>query len=146
VRLQDKTFDEVSLISVTYNRVFIIHEGQGKIIIDHKGFDIKGSKIFIVSKRQIFSFSSQTKLSGFQISFGNCFWDKTPASASNCKLLLFNDAALHQNIPLKLTEPMQPEISSKVTEFQKINYSWFGTRSLFTPPSESRNIKKMKWP
>ncbi|SDQ17835.1 AraC-type DNA-binding protein [Chryseobacterium soldanellicola] len=124
VRLQDKNFDEVSLISVTYNRVFIIHEGQGKIIIDHKEFDIKGSEIFIVSKGQLFFFSPQTRLSGFQISFGDCFWDKTPASASNCKLLLFNDAALHQNIPLTGKDflELNPICKMLLNEFESEDY------------------------
>lgn len=99
-KLNNTLFNEVSLISVIYNRVFIIHKGGGKIIIDDKEFDINDKEILLISKGQVFSFSPMTRISGFEISFGDCFWEKAPASASNCKLLLFNDAALHQKISL----------------------------------------------
>lgn len=99
-KLNNILFNEESLISVIYNRVFIIHKGEGKIIIDDKEFDINDKEILLISKGQVFSFSPMTRISGFEISFGDCFWEKAPASASNCKLLLFNDAALHQKISL----------------------------------------------
>lgn len=99
-KLNNTLFNEEFLISVIYNRVFIIHKGEGKIIIDDKEFDINDKEILLISKGQIFSFSAMTRISGFEISFGDCFWEKAPASASNCKLLLFNDAALHQKISL----------------------------------------------
>lgn len=99
-KLNQLVFEEADVISVTYNRVLIIHQGEGKLIIDNDEFEIKGSEVFVISKGQIFSFSCQTRLSGFEISFGDCFWEKAPSSASNCKLLLFNDAALHQRLSL----------------------------------------------
>ncbi|MBT2620981.1 AraC family transcriptional regulator [Chryseobacterium sp. ISL-6] len=100
-KLTQSVFGEADVISVTYNRVLIIHEGKGTLIIDDNEFDIEGSEVFVISKGQVFSFSYQTKWSGFEISFGDCFWEKAPSSASNCKLLLFNDAALHQRLSLK---------------------------------------------
>lgn len=100
-KLDQLVFEEADVISVTYNRVLIIHQGEGKLIIDNDEFNIKGSEVFVISKGQVFSFSCQTQLSGFEISFGDCFWEKAPSSASNCKLLLFNDAALHQRLPLQ---------------------------------------------
>lgn len=97
-----KNIDEhnTSLISVTYNRIFIIEEGQGRIIIDDQEISVMDHEVVLVSKGQIFTFSSGTKLIGFEISFGDCFWEKAPASASNCKQLLFNDTALHQKMSL----------------------------------------------
>jgi len=100
-RLNNTVFNEQSLISVIYNRIFIINEGAGKVMIDETVFDLTGQEILIISKGQVFSFSSQTKISGFEIYFGNCFWERTPASASNCKDLLFNDAALHQKMSIQ---------------------------------------------
>ncbi|SHM25172.1 helix-turn-helix domain-containing protein [Chryseobacterium polytrichastri] len=100
-RLDHSIYNEGSLISVTYNRIFIIQEGKGSVIIDDKEFEINSKEVLLISKGQIFSFSPLTTLSGFEISFGDCFWEKAPASASNCKLLLFNDAALHQKISLQ---------------------------------------------
>lgn len=99
-RLDHSILNEGFSISVTYNRVFIIHEGKGIVIIDDKEFELQDKEILLISKGQIFSFSPHTTLSGFEISFGDCFWEKAPASASNCKLLLFNDAALHQRLSL----------------------------------------------
>ncbi|MFP3593095.1 helix-turn-helix domain-containing protein [Chryseobacterium sp. SIMBA_038] len=99
-KLNNTLFNTEYSISVIYNRVFIINEGKGTAIIDDKEFDINDKEILLISKGQIFSFSPKTKLSGFEIGFGDCFWEKAPASASNCKLLLFNDAALHQKISL----------------------------------------------
>lgn len=93
-------FDKTGFISVVYNRVFIINEGQGKLNIDDNMFNISGKEVLLISKGQMFSFSPLTRLSGFEISFGDCFWEKAPASASNCKYLLFNDAALHQKMAL----------------------------------------------
>ncbi|MBK1895384.1 AraC family transcriptional regulator [Chryseobacterium paridis] len=103
-KLIPAVFMETEVISVTYNRIFFVGEGEGKLIIDNEEFDIKGSEVFVISKGQIFSFSYQTKLSGFEISFGDCFWEKAPSSASNCKLLLFNDAALQQRLPLQVDD------------------------------------------
>ena len=100
-KITQSVFEKAGMVSVIYNRVLIIHEGYGKIIIDDKQYDITGSEVFVISKGQLFSFSSLTQLSGFEISFGDCFWEKAPSSASNCKLLLFNDAALHQRLPLQ---------------------------------------------
>lgn len=101
VKLDHSVLEKTDVVSVTYNRVLIVHEGNGSIIIDGKQFHIQGAEVFVISKGQIFSFSHPTQLSGFEISFGDCFWEKTPSSASNCKLLLFNYAALHQNFPLQ---------------------------------------------
>ncbi|ASK31933.1 hypothetical protein CEY12_18265 [Chryseobacterium sp. T16E-39] len=100
-KITRSVFKNAGMVSVIYNRVLIIHEGNGKIIIDDEQYDITGSEVFVISKGQLFSFSSLTQLSGFEISFGDCFWEKAPSSASNCKLLLFNDAALHQRLPLR---------------------------------------------
>lgn len=92
-------YDEV-LVSVTYNRLFVIEQGEGKIIVDSKELSLNDKEAVIVSKGQVFSFASDTTFTGFEIKFGDCFWEKAPKSASNCKCLLFNDATLHQKIPL----------------------------------------------
>ncbi|WP_370901039.1 helix-turn-helix domain-containing protein [Chryseobacterium gossypii] len=123
-RLCSTTFHTMPLVNVTYNRIFIIHQGQGKILIDHKVFDIRGSEIFLISKGQVFSVSSETGISGFEISFGDCFWEKTPASASNCKLMLFNDTALHQKIPLRERDLQELNAIMVIlqNEFEKEDY------------------------
>ena len=100
-KLENTVFGDDNLISVVYNRIFIIHEGKGNVMIDENRFEINNQEILLISKAQIFSFSDKTEISGFEIVFGNCFWEKTPASASNCKQLLFNDAALHQKMALQ---------------------------------------------
>jgi len=53
-----------------------------------------------MSKGQIYSFENQSNISGFSLSFGGCFWEKTPQSASNCKAVLFDNASANQLLNL----------------------------------------------
>lgn len=96
--LRNVEYSNSSLISVTYNRIFLIEDGEGSIIVDDCIFDLGTKEIFLVSKGQMLSFSQGTSFSGYEILFGDCFWEKAPASASNCKQLLFNNAVLHQKM------------------------------------------------
>lgn len=99
-RLKNVESNHTSLIHVTYNRIFIIEKGLGHITVDNQVVSVTDHEVVLVSKGQMFIFSPGTKLIGFEISFGDCFWEKTPASASNCKQILFNDAVLHQKMAL----------------------------------------------
>jgi AraC-like DNA-binding protein len=123
-KLNNTVFDGGNLVSVVNNRIFIIHEGTGNVMIDENYFEINDQEIILISKAQVFSFSNGTKLSGFEIIFGNCFWEKTPASASNCKQLLFNDAALHQKMLLQEKDfsELNPVCEMMFDEFSAEDY------------------------
>lgn len=100
LKLSKVRFDASSLVSVVYNRIFVLTKADGSINIDHKSYVLKGQEIYLVAKGQVFSFTDETRLNGFEILFGDCFWERTPASASNCKAVLFNNTALNQRLPL----------------------------------------------
>ena len=83
---------------VTYNRVFLISQGSGYLRIDGCDFLIAHQQILLIAKGQIFSFDEESKIEGYELLFGDCFWERTPASAANCKAVLFNNASANQQI------------------------------------------------
>lgn len=83
-----------------YNRIFFITAGSGVLLIDDKEFKVKGNELFLLGKGQVFSFIAVENLKGYEIRFGDFFWEKSPASAHNCKSILFNNTASNQHIPL----------------------------------------------
>jgi AraC-like DNA-binding protein len=84
----------------TYNRMFLIAEGMGDLKIDDQIFPISGNELILIAKGQVYAFTPNTYLSGYELCFGDCFWERAPASASNCKAVLFNNASANQHIPL----------------------------------------------
>jgi len=113
-----------SSISVVYNRIFIVYKGAGALRVDDRDQTISGNEIFLVSKGQIFSVSAGTTLEGIEISFGDCFWERTPASASNCKAVLFNNAALNQRLPLTPADAatLNPVLDMLMGEYEGADY------------------------
>jgi len=99
-RLAHTGYGESAFVRVTYNRIFILPTAKGVIQIDQKDHVVGGQEIILVAKGQVFAFSSDTVLDGFEIMFGDCFWERTPSSASNCKAAVFNNTALQQQLPL----------------------------------------------
>ncbi|WP_161596681.1 AraC family transcriptional regulator [Chitinophaga vietnamensis] len=99
-RLSNTSMGTTALVSVAYHRIFILSEAKGTIQIDQEDHPVNGREVFLVAKGQVFAFTADTRLNGFEIIFGDCFWEKTPTSASNCKAALFNHTALHQRLPL----------------------------------------------
>jgi AraC family transcriptional activator of pobA len=84
----------------TYNRMFLIIAGVGNLKIDDRIFPVSGGELILIAKGQVYAFTPNTSLSGYELCFGDCFWEKAPASASNCKAVLFNNASANQHIPL----------------------------------------------
>lgn len=98
--LVDKHYDTPSTYRLTYNRIFLIHSGSGEIIIDDNIFEISSFELFLIAKGQVISFQVGAEFTGYELSFGDCFWEKAPSSANNCKAVLFNDASANQLLPL----------------------------------------------
>jgi AraC family transcriptional activator of pobA len=123
-RLADKDFQQSQPISVVYNRIFIINEGKGVLQVDSRELPIGGHEVFLVSKGQTFSFINVRNTSGIEILFGNCFWERTPASASNCKAILFNNAAVNQRLPLNENSfaAISPIIDMLLSEYKAADY------------------------
>lgn len=109
---------------VIYNRVLLIDSGMGEVIIDEETFEIKERMLFLIAKGQLVSFKAGAKFSGYELSFGDCFWERAPSSANNCKAVLFNNAAANQTISLSndnYTE-LAAIFKSLLHEFKKEQY------------------------
>jgi AraC-like DNA-binding protein len=85
---------------LTYNCVLLIKSGGGSIRIDENIFQINRNVLFLIAKGQIVSFHSGAKFIGYDLNFGDCFWEKAPLSANNCKAVLFNNASANQCLSL----------------------------------------------
>jgi len=123
-RLNHTHVNATPSISVIYNRIYIVYSGTGTLRVDDQDHTITGSEIFLVSKGQVFSISAGTKLEGLEIQFGDCFWERTPASASNCKAVLFNNAALNQRLPLSAPDAtaLNPVLDMLTDEYESPDY------------------------
>lgn len=114
-----------NFIRLHYHRILVIENGKGILTVDDRSFEIKENTVFLLSKGQIYHFGKQSAVNGFWISFGDCFWEKAPTSASNCKAVLFNNASANQRL-----EPAQLEMTeflslcnSLLTEFEMGQYT-----------------------
>ncbi len=85
---------------LSYHRILLIEHGSGRLTIDDNTFEVTNNKMFLLAKGQIYFFDKSIISSGFILCFGDCFWEKAPASASNCKAVLFNNAAANQQLQL----------------------------------------------
>lgn len=83
-------------VRLNYHHILMVENGVGQLKVDGHSFTIAGHNVFLLSKGQIYQFEDRSSIEGYCISFGDCFWEKTPSSASNCKAVLFNNAAAHQ--------------------------------------------------
>ncbi|RBQ04234.1 helix-turn-helix domain-containing protein [Pedobacter miscanthi] len=98
--IEDHLRIDPSAYRLTYHRILLISQGSGEIRIDEKHFQLTGREIFLIAKGQIINFNENTSFSGFELSFGDCFWERSPSSANNCKAVLFNNAANNQQLSL----------------------------------------------
>jgi AraC family transcriptional activator of pobA len=91
-------------VRLGYHRILLVESGSGNIIVDENGFEVTGQELFLVAKGQIYQFERPLHMAGYMLSFGDCFWEKAPSSASNCKAVLFNNAEANQRLSLKSQE------------------------------------------
>jgi AraC family transcriptional activator of pobA len=98
--LHDHVFDAPTICRINYHRVFIIKQGRGALRIDDNVYPISGNELFLLAKGQFYSFEEGATITGYELSFGDCFWERAPDSASNCKAVMFNNAAANQQLPL----------------------------------------------
>jgi AraC family transcriptional activator of pobA len=97
----NQCYQQLTAYRLTYNRVLLIKAGNGEIRIDDSAFPISANELFLIAKGQVLHFQQPgSGFQGYDLSFGDCFWQKTPPSASNCKAVLFNNAAANQHLPL----------------------------------------------
>ena len=89
---------------LVYNRMIFVQKGSGTVHIDDVNYDLIDDQLFLVSKGQLLAFGVETVFKGFNLSFGEGFWQKSPSSANNCKAVLFNNASNNQLLPLSDTD------------------------------------------
>lgn len=123
--LSKQYFDNLLVCRANYNRVFILETGNGTLQVDDVIYKVNGSELFLVAKAQLYAFGPGTEITGYELSFGDCFWEKAPGSASNCKAVLFNNAAANQQLPLSDTDYTEVNGLFKLLhlEFIKDDYS-----------------------
>src|ERR1700737_2432842 len=81
--LTSRAFDCLSMCRANYHRIFVIKEGIGAFQADEATYRISGNELFLLAKGQLYGFHSGTCITGYELSFGDCFWEKAPASANN---------------------------------------------------------------
>ena len=77
-------------------RILLVERGSGALVIDGQRYPVADRALFLMSRGQVMAFTAATEVQAFSISFGDCFWERSPASANNCKAVLFNNAADNQ--------------------------------------------------
>jgi AraC family transcriptional activator of pobA len=95
-RLDGATLDTDFFNRLSYHRILLIEHGTGTLTVDDHTFEITAQEIFIMAKGQLYAFQNTSIVTGYVLCFGDCFWEKAPASASNCKAVLFNNASANQ--------------------------------------------------
>lgn len=121
----DRKYEKTDTYRLTYNRIILINSGSGEVKIDGQNFEISPKDTFLIAKGQIIHFDEEAKFTGFELSFGDCFWEKTPSSANNCKAVLFNNVSENQllNINQEDFEELSLVFKSLLFEFTKEEYS-----------------------
>jgi len=105
------------------HQIFLITKGAVRAHIDHTTYTLSPGSLLLISKARVHKFRPidtsepahpskpallrKNHLTGYRIQFGDCFWQRTPASASNCKAVLFDDPNASC-----LYQPVQDDLSS----------------------------------
>lgn len=123
-----ETFDGVMLSQpascrLRYHQILLFELGEGHLTIDNITFEISDNCIFLMSKGQVYTFNSIRDPGGYKISFGDCFWEKAPRSASNCKAVLFNNTTANHKLQLS------PAEFSELSFLFRALYTEYGAKS-----------------
>ena len=108
-----------------YHMMVWVTGGKGTMNIDGTLYTIAPGQLLLMAAGQMYQVLNNHHLQGYVLSFSDAFWERTPASARNCKATLFNNARLQQLLVLdedagaSLTKLMQHLLE----EYQADNYS-----------------------
>jgi AraC family transcriptional activator of pobA len=114
-----------SVHRLRYHRIYFMRQASGALYIDERIFQLTGPSLFLLSIGQTFTFQPESRFDGYQLSFGDCFWERSPASANNCKAVLFNNVNAHQQLPVEKADNVELEFLFQTLsrEYNKGNYS-----------------------
>ena len=123
--LTDFSFAAQGWYRLNFNQLILVEKGKGQLQIDDTEYEVNAGELVLIAKNQIYSLLQNESLEGYSLCFGDCFWDKTPVSANNCKALLFNSGTVYP-----LIRPASTELTSllklfkdMLAEFQSADYS-----------------------
>jgi AraC family transcriptional activator of pobA len=110
---------------ISFNQFLFFKKGKGKILVDGILYVVSPGTLILLAKNQVYSFKTNQALEAYSLCFGDCFWEKAPASATNCKATLFNDAAAHQYLKLQQNDALDMNRLFKeiLAEFNTADYS-----------------------
>lgn len=122
--MDGRLFEDDFLRRISFNELIFVHDGHGTITIDGKAHAIAPHSLFIISKGQIYAVSDDSHISGYVLRFGDCFWEKAPASAANCKAVLYNDPSGHQQMQLNAADELAIDslLATTLEEFNSPDY------------------------
>jgi AraC-like DNA-binding protein len=122
--INGRLFEDDLLRRISFNELILVKAGHGTVSIDGGVYPITPHSLFIVSKGQVYGVSDDNEVEGYKLRFGDCFWEKAPASASNCKAVLFNDPSGHQQMQLNDADEtaLIALLSSLLDEFNTPDY------------------------
>jgi AraC family transcriptional activator of pobA len=123
-QLSSSALDTTFPNRLSYHRILLIEKGSGTLVVDDKSFKVKEQQLFLLAKGQVYIFEEPSIVNGYVLCFGDCFWEKAPTSASNCKAVLFNDVAANQCLQLSNAEFDEFMFLFKTLqhEFKKVPY------------------------
>jgi AraC family transcriptional activator of pobA len=110
---------------ISFNQLLFVKKGKGKILIDGESYAVSPGTLVLLAKNQVYSFKANQGLEAYSLCFGDCFWEKTPASANNCKATLFNNATAHQYLRLQKDDALEINrlFQEILREFETAAYS-----------------------
>ena len=123
-RFQDKQFQRGAPHRHDDHQLFLITGGQASLQVDEETIQLSAGSLLLLSKGQVYVFGENI-LSGYRLLFGDCFWERTPASASNCKAVLFDDPSVRRHFhpdPSALSG-IETLFSDAIKEFETPDYS-----------------------
>jgi len=125
-RLDGRTFEVGYPYRYDDHRIILITKGNGDVWVDEEIIALSAGSLLLISKGQVSTFGDgANSFSGYVLLFGDCFWQRTPASASNCKAVLFDDPSVQKHLrpdPADLSAIKELFITT-LREFEANDYS-----------------------
>lgn len=98
-RLQERRFVAAQPYRPDHNQLLFVETGAGTVLIDGIDISFAANSLLLISKGQVYQFG-ENAVTGYLLQFGDCFWQRTPASANNCKAVLFDNGMVERRFPL----------------------------------------------
>jgi AraC family transcriptional activator of pobA len=122
---KDQALTQVDPVRVNDNHIFLFHHAQGVFQVDDNLYELSDRKLFLLAKGQIYRVLPGSRVTCYELCFTDNFWELAPASASNCKAVLFNNAAENQMLQLvqKDYRELNPLMKAIHLEYLKKDYT-----------------------